>query len=34
MAVFSAAAVAHHAHDLGDRALLAESLTGLQRAAG
>lgn len=34
MAVFSAASVAHHAHDLGDRALLAESLAGLQRATG
>ena len=34
MALFSAAAVAAYAHDLGDVALLADSLAGLDRAVG
>lgn len=33
-AVFSAASVAHYAHDTGDPVLLAEALTGLTGAAG
>ena len=33
MAVFSAASVAHYAHDLGDRALLEDALDGLVHAA-